>query len=104
AERAGTFDAIVCIQDDMAFGAYLALQDAGVRVPDDVALIGWDNLDLPRYREAGLRLSSVDHPAEEMGERAVALLLDKNEDHRARHIMLPPRLVVRGSCGATPAA
>lgn len=106
AERAGgrlNFDGIVCMQDNMAYGAYLSLRDAGYSVPRDVALVGYDNLDREMFSAAGLRLTSVDQPSEAIGAEAARLLIDKMEgnavEKRARHILLKPKLVLRDSCG-----
>lgn len=101
------FDGIVCLQDNMAYGAFLALRDAGLSAPADVSLVGYDNLDRELFQAAGLHLTSVDQPAEEIGRRAAALLIDRIEgapgalgatrDTLGHHILLKPRLVVRES-------
>ncbi|PAW78888.1 MAG: transcriptional regulator [Verrucomicrobia bacterium Tous-C9LFEB] len=97
------FDGIVCMQDNMAYGAFLSLRDAGYSVPRDVALVGYDNLDREMFSAAGLRLTSVDQPSEEIGAEAARLLIDKMEgvavEKRARHTLLKPKLVLRDSCG-----
>lgn len=98
------FDGIVAMQDNMAYGAYIALKEAGVRVPQDVGLIGYDNLDRELYHAAGLQLSSIDQPAEEIGREAARQLISRikgvGNPGRAQHILLKPRLVVRDSCGS----
>lgn len=97
------FDGIVCMQDNMAYGSYLALRDAGYVVPRDVALVGYDNLDREMFSAAGLQLTSVDQPSELIGSEAARLLIEKMEgqivEKRARHLLLKPRLVLRNSCG-----
>lgn len=102
------FDGVVCMQDNMAYGAFLALRDAGLRVPDDVGLVGYDNLDRELFQVAGLGLTSIDQPAEDIGREAARLLIGRIEgapaQARAQHILLKPRLVVRESCGALPGA
>lgn len=104
--RAGgrlNFDGIVCMQDNMAYGAYLSLRDARYEVPRDVALVGYDNLNREMFTAADLQLTSVDQPSELIGADAARLLIDKMEgnlsEKRARHILLKPRLVLRDSCG-----
>lgn len=97
------FDGIFCMQDNMAYGAFLALRDAGFSVPDDVALVGYDNLNRELYQADGLHLTSVDQPAEEIGRRSAALLINQIEGKapaepiKAKHILLKPRLVIRKS-------
>jgi len=99
------FDGIFCMQDNMAYGAYLALREAGFSVPEDAALVGYDNLDRELFQAAGLSLTTIDQPAEEIGRKAASLLIDQIEGQinttsyqgNPRHILLKPRLVVRGS-------
>ena len=98
------FDGIVCLQDNMAYGAYLALRDSGIRGPQDVGLIGYDNLDRELFRASGLELSSIDQPAEEIGfeaaKRLIAVIEGERISGRAKHLLLKPRLIVRTSCGS----
>lgn len=93
------FDGIFCMQDNMAYGAFLALREAGFSVPKDVALVGYDNLNREIFQAAGLNLTSIDQPAEKIGRRAAALLIDQIEEGSAapkpRHILLRPQLIVR---------
>ena len=98
------FDSIICMFDMLAYGAFSALRDAGLKVPDDVALVGYDNFDSEIYRTLGLELTSVQQPLDDEGATAAGLLIDRIENKprtgRASHILLPPRLVVRTSCSA----
>jgi GntR family transcriptional regulator, arabinose operon transcriptional repressor len=98
------FDSIVCMFDMLAYGAFSALHDAGLRVPEEIALVGYDNFDSEIYRTLGLELTSVQQPLEDEGATAVGLLIDRIEGKprttRANHVLLPPRVVVRTSCGA----
>ena len=97
------FDAIVSMYDPMAYGAFSALQEAGIRVPEDVALVGYDNLDSGLYRAQGLQLTSVQQPLDLEGATAAEILIDRIENRprsgRGNHVLLPARLVVRTSCG-----
>ncbi|MFZ2657967.1 MAG: GntR family transcriptional regulator [Victivallales bacterium] len=97
------FDSIVCMQDNMAYGAFLALGEAGLKVPEDVALVGYDNLAMEAYKIIGLDLTSVDQPAEEMGAESSRILINHLEGIspivNSRHILLKPKLVERSSCG-----
>ncbi len=100
------FDGLCCMQDNMAYGAYMALRSAGVRVPEQVALVGYDNLNRELFRAAGLALTSIDQSAEKIGSEAARILISKlketNLEIRDHHLLLSPRLVVRQSCGSHP--
>jgi len=91
-------DGIFTYNDPMAIGAIEAILDAGLRVPEDVAVIGSGNL----YYDARLRipLSSVDQHTEQIGERAARLtlsLLGSKTRPRSKTIIIQPELVVRDS-------
>ena len=95
--------AIFCANDSMAIGALSAMRDAGCRVPDDISVVGFDDIPLALYMNPPL--SSVHVPIIEMGERAVRRLVavltgEPVAEHR--HECLPTRLVVRASCGHPP--
>jgi LacI family transcriptional regulator len=93
--------AIFVANDHMAVGVMGALQEAGRRIPDDIALAGFDDIPMARYLTPALTTVHVD--TLRMGERAVELLLDPERSEptaEARHEVLPTRLVVRASCGA----
>lgn len=91
-------DAVFVSNDDGAEGVLAALRDAGVRVPDDVAVVGFD--DLPGAEH--IQLTTVHQPIREKAVRATQLLLDIIEGavEGPQHILLPTHLVVRQSCGA----
>ncbi|HEX6060145.1 MAG TPA: LacI family DNA-binding transcriptional regulator [Gemmatimonadaceae bacterium] len=101
AERPG---AIFAANDSMAIGAMSALADAGLRIPDDVAVAGFDDVPIARYTSPPL--STVHVPIQELGARAVDRLLHTiaggNRQPRS-HETLATTLVVRGSCGANTA-
>lgn len=88
--------------DEMAVGAIRALQDAGKRVPDRVAVIGCDNSPLCDFVQP--RLSSLTQPTEETVRRALERLLAHLRGERPRPgiQLVRPRLVVRDSCGGAP--
>lgn len=93
-------DAVFTASDITARGALRALDEAGVRVPHDVALTSID--DLPTALQVKPQLTTVHHPVEEKGAYAAEVLLNLIEDRDAapRQILLPTKLVVRESCGA----
>lgn len=65
--------ALLCLNDRLAFGAYQALAEAGRRIPDDVALVSFDNDEIASYLRPGL--TTIGLPHEEMGRKAVELLV-----------------------------
>ncbi|HSN12537.1 MAG TPA: LacI family DNA-binding transcriptional regulator [Propionibacteriaceae bacterium] len=90
---AGTrFTALVGVVDAVALSARQALQERGLRVPDDVSVTGFDDIDpLPGL---DLGLTSVRVPFEEVGRRALSLALDRAA---GEHVVLPVDVTVRGS-------
>ena len=95
--REPSIDAVFVASDLMAVGAVTALTAAGRRIPDDVAVVGYDDSQLALTTEPNL--SSVQQPIEEMGREIVRLLLEeiRTPGVPARHVVLGTRLVVRGS-------
>lgn len=89
-------DGLVAASDLMAVGALRVLRAAGRRVPDDVAVVGFD--DSPVCRHTDPPLTSVHQPVEEMGALMASLLLDRLAGREvAASTVLPTRLVVRAS-------
>ncbi|WP_396642601.1 LacI family DNA-binding transcriptional regulator [Microbacterium sp.] len=95
--------AIFAASDEMAVGAILAARGRGLRVPEDLSVIGVDGHELGAY----FRLTSIDQFPREQGSRAAELVLDLLEPGRATdvpppHTPLPFELVVRGSTAPPP--
>lgn len=84
----------------MTLGAFRALHEAGIRIPEEVAVVGFD--DMPWATSLNPPLTAVSQPAAEIGSAAADLLLDRiaRPDRALRHLILKTRLVVRASCGA----
>ncbi|AXE86123.1 MULTISPECIES: LacI family DNA-binding transcriptional regulator [unclassified Streptomyces] len=102
-ERAPGLDAVFAASDVTAAGARQALREAGRRIPDDVALVGYDDSAIARHMEPPL--TSVRQPIEEMGRRMIDLLLTEVADRRPlasrglerRQLVLATELVSRSS-------
>lgn len=89
------FDAIFAANDTAAFGALRALAEVGVRVPDDVAVVGFDDIALSRYSHPPL--TTVRIPRQQLGLEAAAQLLAQLGGKPAASPQLPVSLVVRSS-------
>jgi LacI family transcriptional regulator len=102
ADGDGLPDAIVCANDQMAIGVLQALARGGVRVPDDVAVTGFD--DIFPGSLSNPSLTTVHQPMRLLGERACARLLERiaAPDLPTQVELLPTALVLRQSCGCTP--
>ena len=89
--------AVMCANDLLALGVLRGLASRGVRVPDDLAVTGYDDLIFGSMLSPAL--TSVRQPAYELGVAAAELLLDevRNLDHRHREVRFEPELVVRTS-------
>ena len=95
-------DAIFAINDRMAETVMACLKDKGISVPQEMAVVGYDNIELSQYLD--VPLTTVDRDSAEMGQVAMELLLERIAGKRTtpRHIALPTKLVVRESCGGKP--
>jgi LacI family transcriptional regulator len=93
--RQGQPRAMLCLNDRLAFGAYQALAEAGLVIPDDVALVSFDNDELASYLRPGLTTIALPH--EQMGRAAVELLLNPPA---ASGTTLPMPTIWRGSIRA----
>jgi LacI family transcriptional regulator len=95
-------DGVFCFNDPVAIGAMHAILDAGLSVPQDIAVIGAANM---RYSDIlRIPLSTVDQCTAEMGQQAAHVLLDSIATKKAvkpRQIVIPPRLIVRASSQRT---
>ncbi len=94
-------DGVFCCNDPAAAGALRAILEAGLRVPEDIAVVGAGNIsysDLFR-----VPLTTVDQNSRAMGEKSADLLLDllgAKRPRKTRQIVLPPHLIARASSGA----
>ena len=92
--------AIVCINDILAIITISALEEIGYRIPDDVSVVGFDDISMASY--LGVPLTTVSQNAWEMGRVASQLLLDRLEgrDSPQRCVAVPTRLRIRSSAAA----
>ncbi|MFF5077677.1 LacI family DNA-binding transcriptional regulator [Actinoplanes sp. NPDC000266] len=95
--------AVVCANDEVALGVLLAAEEAGLRVPQDLAVTGWDDLLAARF--AGL--STVRQPMRELGataarwlDRRIAETNDEEPTQPARRRILATELIIRRTCGS----
>jgi LacI family transcriptional regulator len=94
-------DAVVCANDQMAIGVLRAFAAGGVRVPEDVAVVGFDDIALGSLYDP--TLTTVHQPMRMLGEHACARLLDRIADPALSPTvdLLPTELVLRSSCGCS---
>ncbi len=92
-------DAVFAASDMMGVGAMKALREVGRRIPDDVAMVGFDDLPVASIVEPGL--TTMRQPIDRLGTMAAEMLLDLIEGkvEGPQHVILPVQLVVRESCG-----
>ncbi len=95
--------AVFCANDLLALGVLQEMTLRGVRVPRDVAIVGYDDIDFAAA--AAVPLSSIRQPREQLGRTAAQLLLEEANDpahHEHRHVVFKPELVVRESTVRSP--
>jgi LacI family transcriptional regulator len=88
---------VFCANDLMALGVLQEMTRNQIRVPDDISIIGYDDIEAAA---AAVPLTSVRQPRQELGRTAARLLLEEaadDETHRHRQVIFEPELVVRGS-------
>jgi len=103
-DRGHPFTALFAFNDVSAIGAMRALLDAGLRVPDDVSVVGFDDIQSAAFHNPGL--TTVRQPLREMGQIAARVLLERlaGGEPGPEVVTVEPELVVRGSTGPAPRA
>ncbi len=97
--------AVLAMSDVVAIGAMRAIRESGLRVPDDISVVGFDDIDIAPHVDPPL--TTVHQPMRRKGEEAVRLLLtvvERRDPATPEHRRLQTRLVVRGSTGPVPPA
>ncbi|HKS32452.1 MAG TPA: ribose operon transcriptional repressor RbsR [Enterobacteriaceae bacterium] len=90
-------DAVFIGNDAMAVGAYQALYQAGLHIPQDMAIVGYDDIELARYMTPPL--TTIHQPKDELGELAIDVLINRMAEPELaqQRLQLTPELMVRGS-------
>ena len=91
--------AIFASYDSIAIGAMRAMTESGLRIPEDISIIGVDNINVAAYLTKAL--TTISSPVNDMGSIASRILLDKIEDNNAvvQHVALKPELILRETTG-----
>jgi DNA-binding LacI/PurR family transcriptional regulator len=101
--RRRPFTALFAYNDISAIGSILAFQEAGLRVPEDISVVGFDDIRIAVYNNPSL--TTVRQPLQKMGEIAARTLLNRIEEHEdwIPEIAIDPEFVVRNSTARAPA-
>lgn len=88
--------ALFCMSDIMAVGAAKAILDTGIKIGEDISLVGFDGMDISKYYNPGI--TTMKQPKKEMAEKAANLLLDLIKNNcKNQHIILSTKLIERES-------
>jgi DNA-binding LacI/PurR family transcriptional regulator len=99
-ESGFTPTAVVCVNDFMALGVLRLLRERGLRVPEDVSVVGYDNIHLSEFTYPPL--TTVNVPRERIGHTVCATLLPERGASSIRDVVIDPELIVRDSTGSAP--
>lgn len=91
-------DAVFAVNDPVAIGAFQKIKEAGLKIPDDIALIGFSNNKITSLVEPAI--TTISQPSFEMGKKAVELLIENikyGNKHKNKTIILPTELIIRKS-------
>jgi len=100
-DKTRDFTALICFNDTSAFGAIRALHEAGLHVPGDVSVVGFDDIVSAEFSLPSL--TTIRQPLEAMGRKAAQILLDridKPDEQYPSEVLIQPKLIVRESTGA----
>ena len=99
-EREKRPTAIFAFNDNIALSYMETLERNGIRIPDDMAIVGFDNIRFASYYS--IQLTTIDNRQEEFGKKGFEILLDilKNDGTKTQQIVTKPKLIVRNSCGS----
>ena len=91
-------DAIFAVNDPVAIGAYQKIKEAGLKIPEDVAVVGFSNNRVSNLVEP--QMTTISQPSYEMGKKAAEILIEKiknKKNIRNEVVVLTANLIVRGS-------
>ncbi|MBN1588932.1 MAG: LacI family DNA-binding transcriptional regulator [Pirellulales bacterium] len=91
--------AVLCHNDQLALGSFRAARELGRRIPDNLAVVGYDNIELGRFCE--VPLTTIGYSKGLLGQLLVDMICRriKEPNHPSQRIVLPPELIIRESCG-----
>ncbi len=92
-------DLVFCFNDSIANCVYKASEELGIKIPDELGVIGYGNLELGRLVDP--KLTTVDLPHEEIARQTLALLIKQINDkdkNKVEHVVLEPKVIIRESC------
>jgi DNA-binding LacI/PurR family transcriptional regulator len=97
--RLAAITAVFFHNDQLALGSFRAARDLGRRIPDELAVVGYDNIEMGRFCE--VPLTTVGYSKEMLGQLLVEMICRriKEPEHSPQRIVLPPELIIRESCG-----
>jgi LacI family transcriptional regulator len=98
----GGASALVCANDELAIGAYAAARARGLRIPQDIAITGWDDIQLARFVSPSL--TTVRQPMRALGATAAKLLFERTAGGAPESLVLQSDVVLRASCGCQPSS
>jgi DNA-binding LacI/PurR family transcriptional regulator len=100
--RKRPFTALFAYNDVSAIGSIRAFQEAGLRVPEDISVVGFDDIRIAVHNNPSL--TTVRQPLQKMGEIAARTLLNRIEEHEdwVQEISIEPEFVARNSTGRVP--
>lgn len=89
--------AVFCANDELAIGLYRGLHERGIRIPEDLSVMGYDNIDLDEYVTP--KLTTIEQPIMELGETSARLILNRirNLDQQRQLVNVPVKLIQRAS-------
>lgn len=96
-EKHTDFTAIIAVNDLMALGAMMAIKEKGLDVPEDISVVGFDDIDISRHFEP--QLTTVRVPKKEMGRIAMRMLINQIKHNRKDDYQLDTELIIRKSTG-----
>jgi LacI family transcriptional regulator len=96
-------DAVFAASDAMAYGAIKAIQEAGLKIPEDIAVVGFDDLPGKGDSQTAFQLTTIHQPVLNFGMKAVEMLIDLIENGRLpeEKIIINAELIIRDTCGAS---